>query len=227
MCTGPLPGRMVSSRPKSGTGKIPAMPNALLLSNLEAMRTSLGLLHRTGFAQRATSLNQQLAKVEVEARKPMEVDANSLAVGLVELPEALPSIVAGVLLAVRGFEDGDVLSGVQGLMDTCAGLAPVIGGIIGLSVGSLAGGVGAGPGAQLGALIGMAVGSIFSLISEILGVFRPAGGSRRRDHFQAAHRPESRRGLLGDRWRASLVPDLCLHLERQLQTAQWRCRCSR
>src|ERR1700712_3681750 len=106
------------------------MPNSVLLSNLDAMRASLKLLNRTLFAPQVHNLDQQLAKVEIEARKPMELDANSLAVGLIELPLAVPGITSGVLLAIRGFEDGDVLGGVQGLMDTCAALAPVIGGII-------------------------------------------------------------------------------------------------
>ncbi len=149
------------------------MPTADLLSNLDAMRASLRLLNRTQFAPHVTNLDQQLAHIEQETRKATSVDGNTLAVGLVELPTALPGITAGVLLAINGFKDGDVLSGVQGLMDACASLAPVIFGAIGLSIGAMAGGVGAGPGFQIGALIGMAVGSIFSMISNILGFFAP------------------------------------------------------
>ena len=153
------------------------MPSADLFSNLEAMRASLRLLNRSQFAPHVNNLDQQLAKIESEARKTTSLDGNSFAVGLVELPVALPGITSGVLLAINGFQDGDVLSGVQGLMDACAALAPVIFGVIGLSIGAMAGGVGAGPGAQLGVLIGMAVGSIFTMISDILGYFAPQAES--------------------------------------------------
>jgi hypothetical protein len=153
------------------------MPSADLLSNLDAMRASLRLLNQSHFAPQVKNLDQQLAHIEVEARKATSIDGNTYAVGLVELPLALPGITAGVLLAVNGFKDGDVLSGVQGLMDACAALAPVIFGAIGLSIGAMAGGVGAGPGFQIGVLIGMAVGSIFTMISDILGYFAPQAES--------------------------------------------------
>lgn len=149
------------------------MASEVLLSNLDAMRASLKLLNNSQFSPKVTNLDQQLEKIQAKTRTETAVDGNSLAIGLVELPVALPAIASGVLLAITGFGDGDVLSGVQGLMDVCAGLAPVIFGAIGLSIGAMAGGIGAAPGVQIGALIGMAVGSIFSLISDILGYFTP------------------------------------------------------
>ena len=150
------------------------MPDNGLAWNLDAMQNSLRLLNNNPqFKAQINSLDQQLAQIKGQAAQLSEVDPNSLAIALVELPTALPGITSGILLAIDGFDNGDVLSGIQGVMDTCASLAPVIGGVIGLGIGAMFAGIGAPVGGQVGVLVGMAIGSIFSLISDILGFFAP------------------------------------------------------
>ncbi len=174
--------------PISGPWSPISMPSNLLLPNLNAIKASLQLLNNSQlatlnkgqFVPQIQNLDQQLTAVATAHTAAVKAgtidpakDDEAFAASLVAFPDSLPGITSGVLLAVKGFEDGDVLSGIQGLMDACASLAPVIFSVIGLSIGSMAGGIGSGPGILIGGMIGAAIGAIFTMISDILGFFAP------------------------------------------------------
>lgn len=105
--------------------------------------------------------------------KPAPPPEGRFVVALKMSAESLPGTVSGVLLAVEGFQNGDALTGVQGLMDTCASLAPVISSLIGAVAGFVAPGVGTGLGFALGGLVGTLIGSICTAIGQILGFLAP------------------------------------------------------
>lgn len=160
---------------------------------IQAMRTTLtrfmrmpagpgnALVLRTQVMGAAKTFEQQLAATDEQKVDGKEVGLTDFAEGeafivaLQTAEQVLPGVTSGILLAIEGFEDGDILSGVQGIMDSCASLSAAIGAAIGAGVGFLAGGpAGAMPGATAGFLIGSLVGSFFSMIEAILGFFAPA-----------------------------------------------------
>ena len=138
---------------------------------LRDMRAALAGLDGTEFQSQAASLDKQLAAIAAEAGKLSAVENGLLVASISSLSQVLPGVTAGVLLAVEGFEDGDTLAGVQGVMDLCASTIP----LIGTGVGAIVGGVvGAAPvGAAVGYLVGALIASIFTMVSEILASFAP------------------------------------------------------
>jgi hypothetical protein len=117
------------------------------------------------FSDRLAELTPKLSEVDLLKVGPQYTTS------LQSLSSALPGVTSGVLLAVEGFEDGDELAGVQGILDACASLAGPLAAGAGAAIGAPIGA--AGPGAAAGYLVGALIGSIFSMISEILGFFAP------------------------------------------------------
>jgi hypothetical protein len=154
-----------------GTSPKPQPPQIPTGQALNEMRAELARLDVTQFQTQAKSLDAQLGNLTTEAVKLTDVEAGVFVAALNSLSQVAPGVTSGVLLAVEGFEDGDTLGGVQGLMDTCAALVPMIGAAVGAGIGSLGGVPQAG--ASVGYLVGALIGSIFAMISDILGFFAP------------------------------------------------------
>ncbi len=76
------------------------------------------------------------------------------------LAKALPNVTKGTLSAIAAFQKGDAITGSAALMDICASLAPLIGGL-----------------AAAGGPPGMLVGAIFAMIGQILAFFAPKSES--------------------------------------------------
>jgi hypothetical protein len=149
----------------------PGSPSAT--ETLAAMRGSLQQLNASPFAPTAQTLDAQLAQVQTKSAALAPEDLAKFGLAVQTMAQVLPGVTSGVLLALEGFEDGDELSGIQGVMDSCASLAPLVGLAIGAGIGSLVPVAGTLVGAQVGVLVGLLVGSIFSMISDILGFFAP------------------------------------------------------
>ena len=143
--------------------------NALSLTSLAAVQEGLRRLNASPWRPQALNLANQVNAIEAEIGKLTVPTGDEFVVTLNALATTLPGVASGVLLAVEGFEDGDILGGVQGLMDACASLAPVIG----MTIGALAAPETLGASVVVGALVGTFIGSIFSMISDILGFFAP------------------------------------------------------
>lgn len=159
-------------------GMPPLPPVPPVGETLATMRAALNRLNDSQFAAQSRSLEGRLAEIESRASQLTAVDGADFGIALSAMSNVLPELASGVLLAIEGFRDGDSLSGVQGLMDTCASLAPVIGAAVGAGIAGLTTlGIGAPVGAEVGFLIGMLVGSIFSMIGDILGFFAPKSES--------------------------------------------------
>ncbi|MGH9620994.1 MAG: hypothetical protein ACRD45_14980 [Bryobacteraceae bacterium] len=122
-----------------------------------------------------TNLDERLKATE-KAASPSSATVTDLSV-LEGLDAVLPDAAAGILLAIEGFDSGDILSGVEGIMDFIAGIVPLIGAAIGAAVGSAIPGAGTLAGAGIGTIAGGLIGSIFSLIAEVLGFFTPKAES--------------------------------------------------
>jgi hypothetical protein len=86
-------------------------------------------------------------------RKEFEKNTENLA-------KALPNITKGTLTAITAFQKDDPISGSAAIMDICASLAPLLGGL------SAAGGP-----------PGMLVGAIFAMVGQILSFFAPKSES--------------------------------------------------
>jgi hypothetical protein len=126
------------------------------------------VLSETALESARKNFSDQLAKIAPNATGINELSGPQFQ-ALSSLSNALPGVTAGALLAVDGFEDGDALAGVQGIMDACASLAPATGAIVGFA---------AGPeGALPGYFVGSVIGAIFSMISEIFGFLAPKAES--------------------------------------------------
>jgi hypothetical protein len=164
------------------------MPSAAQLNSLRIIREALPKITSayeranaskelgeqvTGIRNATAAVEKNLADASNSSEHLAGADLAAFEAALLDVAAVLPDIASGVLLAVEGFENGDAIDGVAGLMDTCAQLSLVIGTAIGLSIGSMAGGVGSLPGAGAGAFIGSCVGSVFSMISNILSFFAP------------------------------------------------------
>ena len=90
---------------------------------------------------------------EDKRRKEFEKTTENLA-------KALPNITKGTLTAITAFQKDDPISGSAAIMDICASLAPLLGGL------SAAGGP-----------PGMLVGAIFAMVGQILSFFAPKSES--------------------------------------------------
>jgi hypothetical protein len=90
---------------------------------------------------------------EDKRRKEFEKNTENLA-------KALPNITKGTLTAITAFQKDDPISGSAAIMDICASLAPLLGGL------SAAGGP-----------PGMLVGAIFAMVGQILSFFAPKSES--------------------------------------------------
>lgn len=90
---------------------------------------------------------------DVKERKDFEKQQENLA-------KALPNITKGTLAAITAFQKNDPFTGSAAIMDICASLAPLLGGL------SAAGGP-----------PGMLVGAIFSMVGQILSFFAPKSES--------------------------------------------------
>ena len=138
------------------------------------MRAALARLNESEFGSQAKTLDGKLADVETRAAKLTPLEGADFGIALDAMSNVLPELASGILLAIDGFKDGDALSGVQGLMDTCAALAPVIGAAVGAGIAGLTTlGIATPVGAEVGFLVGMLVASIFSMIGDILSFFAP------------------------------------------------------
>ena len=137
------------------------------------MQASLQLLNTSKFAPQAATLEEQLGVVQTKAAALGPQDLLQFNFALQQVAAALPGITSGVLLAIEGFDDGDLLSGIQGIMDSCASLVPVIGLALGAGIGNLVPGIGTAVGAAVGSVIGVLIGSIFTMVGDILGFFAP------------------------------------------------------
>jgi hypothetical protein len=121
-----------------GTSPKPQPPQVPTGEALNQMRATLGRLDATRFQAQAKSLDAQLATITTEATKLTEVESGVFVAAINSFSQVVPGVTSGVLLAVEGFDDGDTLGGVQGLMDACASLVPLIGTAVGAGIGAWA-----------------------------------------------------------------------------------------
>lgn len=116
----------------------------------------------TDLSFRAGQLMTQYKLDRDEAAKLAEDDKQRKAIerNIENLAKALPNISRSTITAINAFKKNDPIGGSAALMDVCASVAPLIGGL-----------------AAAGGPPGMLIGALFALVGQILAFFAPKAES--------------------------------------------------
>jgi hypothetical protein len=130
------------------------LPSTMDATERERLETTLS--HRAGgLMTQYEAERKAIADLAPSEKRRKEFDKQTE-----NLAKALPNVTKGTLSAITAFQKGDAITGSAALMDICASLAPLVGGL-----------------AAAGGPPGMLVGAIFAMIGQILAFFAPKSES--------------------------------------------------